>query len=155
LPTAWRIVKRKLARSAFDGEGARLYGGRWTRVGRRAVYTSSSVSLATLEIVAHLDYNRSLIENQYSLFKVDISEDLVLDADISSLRGRWMISPPPPELCAVGDAWLNEKRKPVLRVPSAIVFSESNYLLDPKHPDFSRLVIGEERAYSLDPRLLR
>ncbi len=155
MPTAWRIVKKKYAESAFDGEGARLYGGRWTRAGRRVVYTAGSVSLATLEIVAHLGYDQSLLVNAYSLFKVEIPEDLVLRIEPPTLPGRWIVSPPPPDLWAIGDLWLDAALKPVLRIPSAVVFSEFNYLINPQHPDFRRLSIGQEEAYSLDPRLVR
>ncbi|MDX6710688.1 MAG: hypothetical protein QOH96_1704, partial [Blastocatellia bacterium] len=55
MPTAWRIVKTRLAAQAFDGEGARLYGGRWNSVGVRMVYTAGSLSLAVLEIFVHIE----------------------------------------------------------------------------------------------------
>ncbi|HEX9285719.1 MAG TPA: RES family NAD+ phosphorylase [Thermoanaerobaculia bacterium] len=154
MPVAWRIVKKKYAAAAFDGEGARLYGGGWTRVGQPAVYAAGSVSLATLEIVAHLGYDRSLLVNAFSLFEVDIPQDLVLIVDPKTLPARWMASPPPPELWTVGDGWLDAKLKPVLRVPSAIVQTEFNYLLNPRHPDFRKLSIGDEQPYAFDSQLL-
>jgi RES domain-containing protein len=52
--TAWRIFKRRYKASAFTGEGARLFGGRWNSKGIPVVYTSASPSLATLEMLVHL-----------------------------------------------------------------------------------------------------
>lgn len=152
---AWRIVKKKYAASAFDGEGARQNGGRWTRAGRSVVYTAGSISLATLEILVHLGFKNATLLESYSLFQVDVPDNLVLETDAGSLPPWWSESPARNELCLVGDAWLDERKKPVLRVPSAIVPYESNYLLNPEHPDFARISIGREQAYVVDPRLYR
>lgn len=153
MPIAWRIVKKRYAASAFDGEGARQNGGRWTRVGRRAVYTAGSVSLATLEILVQLGIRRLSVLESYSLFKVDIPDDLVLGIDPDTLPERWFESPPPNQLCLLGDLWLNKGKEPVLRVPSAIVTHENNYILNPEHSDFGQIAIGPEEPFSLDPRL--
>ena len=42
MATGWRIVKSRYASTAFDGEGARLYGGRWNSSGTRMVYSLES-----------------------------------------------------------------------------------------------------------------
>jgi len=151
--TAWRIVKKKFAASAFDGEGARRNGGRWTSLGRRAVYTSSTVALATLEIVAHLDSTMPLFA--YSLFQVQIPEHLITSVDLSALPAKWMDYPAPPELNVIGDTWLDKEECPVLKVPSAVVGVEFNYLLNPLHRDFAGITIGPEESYRLDPRLVQ
>lgn len=149
---AWRIVKTKHAANAFDGEGARINGGRWTSIGRPAVYVSSTVALATLEMLAHLASVGPLLS--YSLFEVTFSDSLVKSVDIASLPRNWRQFPAPPELCSIGDTWLENQRSAVLVVPSAIVGFEYNYLLNPVHPDFSRIKIGPQYPYDLDPRLL-
>ncbi|MGQ0702369.1 MAG: RES family NAD+ phosphorylase [Gemmatimonadales bacterium] len=149
---AWRIVKQRLARAAFDGEGARLYGTRWTSVGRRVVCTSSTVALATLEIVAHLDSTASL--SAYSLFEAQIPEVLVETVDAPILPPDWMAFPDPLRLATIGDAWLDSDRSAVLNVPSAIVGIEFNYLLNPLHRDFPLIQIGPEQPYRLDLRLI-
>jgi len=155
VPIAWRIVKDKHKATAFGGEGARLYGGRWTSVGRRAIYSSSSVALATLEILVHLGLaNRSVVVNSYVFYRVGIPESLVLEVDPADLPSNWAAPTAPPELSVVGDSWLDAREKAVLRVPSAVVFSEPNFILNPEHPDFSRLSIGPEQPYAFDSRLL-
>jgi RES domain-containing protein len=151
MPTAWRIVKTRFAQQAFDGEGARLYGGRWNSVGVRMVYTAGSVSLAVLEILVNLE-NTDVLP-AYSLCAVNFDDDLVTTLDRSRLPAR-RDSPSPPELLAIGDAWIASGSSAVLEVPSAVVESESNYLINPAHPDFAALVIESPRPFTLDPRLL-
>ena len=82
--TAWRIVKRKRARAAFTGEGARLYEGRWNSAGVAIVYTAASQSLAALEMVVHLESSELL--DSYVVFEVGIDESLVARVDPSQLR---------------------------------------------------------------------
>ena len=149
---AWRIVKTKYAASAFDGEGARLYGGRWTSPNRRVIYAASTLALATLELVVHLDQTEPLAA--YSVFKLGIPGELVANAGSESLPRDWRAFPAPPILCKVGDDWLDAAAKAVLRVPSAVVGVEHNYLLNPVHRDFGRITIGPIQPYPVDERLL-
>src|ERR1035441_7147716 len=81
--SAWRITKRKHARSAFTGEGARLYGGRWNSPGTAIIYTAESQSLAVLEILVHLDSPELL--KKYALFRVGIDESYIVDIDAAIL----------------------------------------------------------------------
>jgi RES domain-containing protein len=152
MPTAWRIVKTRFAAQAFDGEGARLYGGRWNSVGVRMVYTAGSVSLAVLEILVNLE--NTYVLPAYSLCAVNFDDDLVTTLDRSRLPANWRDSPSPPELLAIGDAWIASGSSAVLEVPSAVVESESNYLINPAHPDFAALVIEPPQPFTFDPRLL-
>jgi RES domain-containing protein len=152
LLTVWRIVKTKYAATAFDGEGARRTGGRWTSAGRRAVYTSSTIALATLEMVAHLDSTAPL--PAYSVIAVTVPERLVVAIDRDGLPRTWRDYPAPPELRAMGDAWLDARRSAVLEVPSVLVPVESNYILNPEHPDFSSISTGTPSPFPIDPRLL-
>lgn len=140
--TAWRIVKSRFAAPAFDGEGARRNGGRWTSVGRRVVYTSSTIALATLEVVAHLDSTRSL--PAYSFFEIGIPEQIIQFIDSRALPPNWMEYPAPSELTNIGDPWLDQEEFAVLKVRSAIVEVEFNYLLNPLHRDFQLITIGPE-----------
>lgn len=156
MPSAWRIVKAKHAARAFDGEGARLHGGRWTSVGRSAVYTSSTVALATLEMLVHLDSAAPFAA--YVLFAVAIPEEKVSVIDPVTLPREWRASPAPQALRALGDRWLEEGRSAVLRVPSAVVGAvavEFNYLLNPAHADFHLITIGPKQPYDIDERLER
>jgi RES domain-containing protein len=148
----WRLVKERHADTAFDGEGARLYGGRWNSNGHRVVYTSSSLSLAALETLVHLD--TSLPLPRFVAFCV------YLPADYIALAGLppGISSAPLPSLMEtrrLGDAWITEGRHPVLSVPSAIIPQETNFLLNPAHPFFPKLVIAPPIPFVLDPRFQR
>ena len=149
---SWRIVKAKFASNAFDGEGARLLGGRWNSPGKRVVYTSESAALAALEMLVHI--GRMSILPAYVVIRCEFDEKLVIDLDRRKLPGHWRTFPAPPALPALGDAWLASGKSPVLRVPSAIVPGESNYLLNPAHPKFARITIGAPERFELDLRLL-
>ena len=151
--TAWRIVKRKLARRAFNGEGARLYGGRWNSVGRAVVYTAESQSLAALEVVVHLDSSELL--NHYVVFEVGIDEALIARLGFAELPRNWRANPLPRKIQMIGDAWAAAGTSPVLQVPSAVLPAEHDFLLNPRHRDFPRPVIGKPTPFRFDPRLAR
>jgi RES domain-containing protein len=151
--TAWRIVKRKFRRAAFSGEGARRYGGRWNSKGVTVVYVAQSQSLAALEMLAHLDSGELL--RYYVAIAVIIASRLVVDVDVSSLPKNWKTYPAPKSLRAIGDAWVSSDKSAVLRVPSVLVPSERNFLLNPRHPEYTKLVIEEPLRFSFDPRLFR
>jgi RES domain-containing protein len=137
--TAWRIVKQKHTRVAFTGDGARRYGGRWNSRGVSVVYLAQSQSLAALEMLVHLDSGELL--NYYAAIPVDFDERLVSDVDFSSFPKNWKAYPAPKRLQTIGDAWVYRGKSVVLRIPSVIVPSESNFLLNPAHPDFDKLAI--------------
>jgi RES domain-containing protein len=157
MAAGWRIVKSRHASTAFDGEGARLYGGRWNSPGTRMVYTSSTISLAILEILVHLQEASLLLLlllSSYSLISADFDDALVERLDHSMLPDGWRTYPAPSELQRIGDEWVQSHRSAMLEVPSVIVERESNYLLNPTHPDFSSVVIGEPEPFAFDERLL-
>jgi RES domain-containing protein len=149
--TAWRITKRRHARTAFSGGGARLYGGRWNSPGTSMIYVAESQALAVLEVLVHLD-SSSLLE-KYVLIRVDFEDSFVADLIRSSLPKSWAANPVPATVQAVGDRWAAEAKTAVLRVPSTLVPGESNFLINPKHPDFGSLRIAKPTSFRFDPRL--
>jgi RES domain-containing protein len=151
--SAWRITKQKHARSAFDGEGARLFGGRWNSPGVPMIYTAQSQALAALEMLVHLDSPDLL--KKYVLFEVSIDPSYVRDLDISMLPRNWKADPAPAKVQAIGDDWVAGGVSAVLRVPSILVPGESNYLLNLRHQDFAKLRIGTMIPFHFDPRLAR
>ena len=148
---AYRIVKKRYASTAFDGEGSKLFGGRWNSKGKRCVYTGASQSLSILELLVHL--REESIISDYALFTVSLMEEDVLA--LSELPKNWKEYPAPPETAAIGDQWLEQSPSLALRVPSVIVPSEYNYLINPAHPRMSTLLESiEESPLDVDPRLL-
>jgi RES domain-containing protein len=151
VPVAWRILKSKYAAYPFDGEGARLYGGRWTSPGRPAVYAADSAALAALEVLVHLQSAAAL--SHYVLVSVEFPASQVVALGVEDLPPTWRSAPAPPALRALGDAWLADGRSAVLQVPSAVVSPGSNYLLNPRHPEFETFKLGRVAPFEFDPRL--
>ncbi len=148
--TSWRVTAAKFADRAFDGEGARLAGGRWNSPGRRAVYTSATTSLALLETLVHADLG---LLPFYVAIPVSFEARLVTTLKADDLPPDWRALPIPVEVQRIGSDWLDSGRSCVLQIPSVVVPHESNYLLNPAHPDFAALAIGEPIRLDTDPRL--
>jgi RES domain-containing protein len=151
--TAWRLYKPKHAATAFTGEGARLFGGRLNSKGVAVVYTSATLSLAAMELLVHLQ--SADVMSAYVARSVTFDEDMIRTLAEVDLPRDWTLSPPPPSVQRVGDEWVGAARSAVLRVPSVIVPTEHNYLINPNHPDFGRIRLGDEQAFKFDPRLLK
>ena len=151
MPTAWRIVKNRHAATAFDGEGARQFGGRWNSPGTGMVYCSESLSLAALELLVNLEAGDLLAA--YTAFPVTFPDTIVHTLDPTSPPANWRDYPPPVALQLLGDQWIAGLASAVLRVPSVVVEHEHNLLLNPAHPDFPRITIGKARPFRFDPRL--
>jgi RES domain-containing protein len=151
--TAWRIVKAKHAATAFDGEGARLEGGRWNSPGAPVVYVSQSAALAALEVLVHL--GKVSIMSAYVLIACSFDEAVVSRINNSRLPKNWRSYPAPPELQVIGDEWLKSGTSAVLQVPSAVIESDSNYLLNPQHRDFASIRTAKPQRFEFDLRLIR
>jgi RES domain-containing protein len=150
---AWRICKRKYINTAFSGEGAFRYGGRWNSRGVPVVYLGGNPSISALEIVVNTDDSEDLYRIPYVLIPVDFDEALVTRPQ--SLPDDWKQDPPPPSCAAVGDEWLRSDRSAVLEVPSAVIPLERNFILNPLHKDFPQITIGKSQAFEFDSRLAK
>lgn len=151
---AFRLCKTRHLASAFTGEGARLNGGRWNSPGLAVVYTSSSLSLATLEVLVHLE-DPAAFERVFSWTTVEIPEDTIETLDASGLTAGWNDDESQVISRVVGDDWLRSARSAALAVPSVVTVGEWNYLLNPAHPRLAEIRIGPFHPFRPDPRLVR
>lgn len=146
----WRVVTA--GHAAFDGEGTRRFGSRWVPKGLPAVYTSATLSLAALELFVHTDPD--LAPKDLLAISTDIPDDLpVRELALSDLPRTWREIPAPAELQELGRSWIVEGKAAVLSVPSVVVTTERNYVLNPAHAGFPRIHIGEPHEFSFDPRM--
>jgi RES domain-containing protein len=152
MASAWRIVRASRANTAFTGEGPWRYGGRWNSPGVRVVYVSEHQSTAAFEVFA----NRVpfILEEKYKAFYLEWPDSVTEIFSAKKLPSNWRISPPPAETMEIGDRWVQENRSVVLALPSAISPADTNFLLNPKDPDFKRIRIHPPVDYDFDPRLL-
>ena len=147
---AFRIVKRRHAKQAFDGEGARLAGGRWNSPGQRAVYLSSTLSLAAMETFVQLADDVARLD--YVYFEIEIPAAVSI-ARLGVKPKGWRNEPPTSASMRVGDRWLKAGTSALLEVPSAIIPTETNLILNPMHPDVNKLRIAAARTFHFDPRM--
>lgn len=150
----WHITRRSEAASSLSGAEARKKGGRWNPRGLAVAYFASSLSLAVLEFLAHLAENGSVPADLVSVAAL-VPDDLVIpELQAAALPQGWRETPPPRELAERGEAWVAAGTSAILRVPSALVPLEPNYLVNPAHPESSRLAIERIDPLVLDRRLI-
>jgi RES domain-containing protein len=147
----WRIVKEKHARSAFSGEGARIFEGRWNSAGVRMVYCSEHLSLAALEILVHT--RPVMMGDKFCAFRITFDDALMAIVDLKKLPKSWNAQPPAAASKNLGDEWIKTARSAVLALPSVLVPLERTFLLNPKHGDFGKITINAVGSFVLDPRL--
>ena len=117
-------------------------------MGVLAVYTAGSISLAILEMLVHGEPPLA----GYVVIPVAFDSAMIEAVKVGTLPAGWNAYPAPAAVVRIGDEWLRARRTVVLRVPSAVVPSESNFLLNPAHPGFSKLVIGDPVDHRMDLR---
>jgi RES domain-containing protein len=147
----FRIVTQRRVADAFSGEGARLYGGRWNPKGIPVVYTASTRSLAMLEMLVQDQPLRA----RYAVIAARIPLSVRIErVTISTLPSDWSSAGRIDELRGRGADWIARAKTAVLCVPSAVVPSEFNYLLNPAHADFARISRAGPEPLATDHRLL-
>lgn len=150
--TLWRLVKARHVATAFDGEGARRYRGRWNHRGTRVVYLGGTLSLAALETFVHLTADDARL--RFAAIEVRVPDDLAAATlRIEDLPSNWRHEPPPEETRALGTQWATRGDSPLLRVPSVIVPQEWNYLLNPTHADAARVETLPPQPFGFDARV--
>ena len=152
MPSAWRIVRATLVSSAFSGEGARVYGGRWNSQGTAVIYVSEHESLAALELLVHLTPLPA--DDRYRSFRIEWEDKLTEYFPVKNLPANWNSEPPTFQTMQIGDDWVHAGKSVALGVPSVLTGSEINFLLNPKHPDFKKIKISQPIDYRFDSRLL-
>jgi RES domain-containing protein len=138
----------------ISGKGAEKYGGRWNSEGRAVVYTSESRALAVTELAVHLPL--SIIPTDINLVSIEIPDIVaVLLVKTKDLPIHWNQSPYHPSTIKIGDDWIKENNYLILKVPSAVIDGDFNYLINPSHEDFYRVKIKDIAAFNFDGRLFK
>lgn len=139
---AWRLVHSRWQKTALSGEGAALYPGRWNKAGERMVYLGSSLALAALETLVHLEVDA--VDTPFTAIEVSFPDDEI--SDVGKLKKDWRNDLEYSR--ALGSKWLASGSPLALLVPSAIVTVEMNVLLNPSHP--SRKSVKELRMFPFE-----
>jgi len=150
----WRLSRKAHIRQPMSGEGARLYGGRWNHPGVPVVYTSESLSLAVLESLVNLSIP-DLPDDLFSI-RIVIPDDVGYDEiRVDELAKNWRTFPAPESLKDIGSEWARKGDTSALVVPSAVIPSERNCLINPMHTQARRIVVDAVEPFALDQRLFR
>ena len=148
----WRLCRQKYSSTPLDGEGARLYGGRWNPPGYPCVYSSGSLALAALELLVHVDHEDA--PDDLVSIRIVIPDAVSVESlSVSDLPSDWRASPSPTSLQSKGRQWIDSGSSAVLGVPSVVVPSESNFLINPKHLQASQISAQVLGPFDFDRRL--
>lgn len=147
----YRICRATYA-GDLSGQGAKLYGGRWNSIGKPMVYLASSRSLAMLEVLVHLQ--PMMVPHDFTITTFDAPDHAAV-INPGSLPEGWDDFPEPDCLKTIGNDFLSNQQHLFLKVPSAIVKQEFNYLLNPLHAEVSQIKIVETIPFAFDIRLIK
>lgn len=146
----YRLVRKKYG-FALSGEGAKKAGGRWNSLPLPVIYTSDSRSLCTAEVAVSLPIG--ILPNDYEMLMIEIPDDtLILEINLIDLPKGWRKFPYLQKTMQLGDQFMSENKYLVMKVPSAVVPGDSNYLINPRHPDFQKIKIIKTEPYEFDER---
>lgn len=149
----FRLTKGKYALD-LSGMGASIFGYRWNSKGIKALYTASSRALAMAEVLVHLPMG--FLPEGYRMLEIEIPDPTFIEEiDISSLDEGWNDFPHRPETKEVGDEFLRKNEHPVLKVPSALVKGDFNYLINPNHPDAKKITVNRVSDFPFDRRIFK
>jgi RES domain-containing protein len=148
----FRLCSSRYQATAFSGTGASLAGGRWNYRGESVVYLGGTLALTALECLVH--FSNQTLPGDYVCLTVTVPKNIKIKTiDPTTLATEWWQEDPPVSTQALGSEWLQSKSSVLLRVPSAIIPTEFNYLLNPQHKDFSKVSIAPATEFRFDPRL--
>jgi len=148
----FRLSKTKFARD-LSGKGAEIAGGRWNSKGVAVIYTSASRALCTTEIAVHTPLGN--IPEDYQIVSIQIPQSKIFELPVSRLPKDWRKFPHSSATQKTGDQFVRENKFLVMRVPSAVVQGDFNYIINPRHPDFQKVKIAETLEFSFDERLFK
>lgn len=146
----WRIVTGP--HPVWSGEGARLFGQRWNPPGLAAIYTGTSFALCLVEVLVHA--NRKTPPSAARCVVAEVPEEVSRERFDPARHPGWDDPFETSVAQDFGDAWLREARSALLVVPSVVTGGrDDNVVVNPAHPDFSRVRVGAEQAVRMDPRI--
>lgn len=147
----FRLTRAKYAET-LSGKGAALFGNRWNSKGVEMIYTSASRALAMAEVLVHLSLNQ--IPKDYKMLCIDVPDTIkVQNLKSTELSKHWHKSPPGIQTQEIGDEFIMKNKFCLLKVPSAVVYGDFNYLINPYHKNFQKIRIKSIADFPIDERL--
>ena len=149
----YRVGRTKFSKDLL-GEGARLHGGRWNHIFTPCIYTSESRALAVLEYTVNVNIND--IPRSLSITTFEIPDVGIQELTIAYLPGNWKEFPAPASTKDLGTSFLSLAASPIIKIPSAVITQEFNYILNPKNADskYFRILQIEDFIYDVRIKLV-
>lgn len=147
----YRITGKKHS-SDLSGYGAALYGGRWNKKGTPVLYTGGSIEIALLEIIVNTP---STIIPKLDLLTIEIPDNSIAEIKPKELPKNWKDYPAPTILSEIGESWVISNNTMALKVPSCVVHSANNYILNCQHPDYKKIKVLGKKDFYFDSRLIK
>lgn len=147
----YRIANSRHA-SDISGTGAAIYPGRWNKKGTPVIYSGESREIALLENIVH---NEPLFYPKLDILIIQIPDDSISILGIGDLPKSWSRFPAPTILAEIGQKWVDAAETIALKVPSSIIQTSSNIVLNCNHPRYGEVEILEQKKFDFDLRLLK
>ncbi len=150
---AFRLSREKFA-SPLSGKGAAIKGARWNSIGVELIYSASNRSLAMAEVAVH--FTLATLPSDYIMMTLYIPDDIsTIKLNESDLPTDWNTFPHPSSTQRIGDIFVSENKYCVLQIPSAVTHGDYNFLINPNHPDFSKIKISTTSKFPFDKRIFK
>ena len=149
----FRLSKRKYSKE-LNGKGAAKSGNRWNSKGTEIIYTAESRALAMAEVAVHLTL--ATLPSDYVMIEIEIPDNIIIkEIILKELDEDWNNHPPSSNTQKSGDEFIDSIKECLLKVPSAVVQGDSNYLINPYHTDFKKIKIIEITDFPFDKRIFK
>ena len=149
----FRLSKRKYSKE-LNGKGAAKSGNRWNSKGTEIIYTAESRALAMAEVAVHLTL--ATLPSDYVMIEIEIPDNIIIkEIILKELDEDWNNYPPNINTQKIGDEFIDSIKECLLKVPSAVVQGDSNYLINPYHTDFKKIKIIEITDFPFDKRIFK
>ena len=147
----YRIAGKKHASDIY-GSGAAIFGGRWNRKGSPVLYTGESKEIALLELIVHTP---PAIVPALDILTLEIPDDSIFEIEIKDLPNNWTNYPAPSILAEIAEEWIASNKSIALKVPSSVIHSSRNYILNCRHPEYHAVKVIEQVGFRFDRRLIK
>lgn len=147
----YRITGKKNANDLM-GTGAAMHGGRWNKKGSPVLYTGANKEIALLETIVHTP---PMLIPKFDILTLEIPDNSITEIKIDQLPNNWKVYPAPTILSEIAENWIEENKTIALKVPSCIIHSSYNYILNCRHPEYSKVKLIERRNFKFDSRLIK
>ncbi|MCK5824537.1 MAG: RES family NAD+ phosphorylase [Ichthyobacteriaceae bacterium] len=143
-------ISTQLFAEELSGVGAALFGNRWNTKGTEMIYTAESRALAAFEVLVHLPL--PTLPDNFKMIEIDIPDHVKIDG-VFDLPDNWNNNINIKQTEKIGDKFILNNEYCLLKVPSAAVKGDYNYLINPFHEDFSSIRIRIIENFFFDERL--